>query len=73
MWHWRETFVAGMLEMVEVVKNRYQQEWAVYCLVFGYAGSATGVTSLTHFALNCINMDASWMVTTSTHGSIRRG
>jgi len=45
--YWNETFVAGMAEMVEVMKN--QDKRTVVCSVlFGYT-SAKGVTSLTHF------------------------
>ena len=44
----QETFVVGMPEMVEVVKNQDKRAIsAVGSVLFGYAGSATGVTSLT--------------------------
>ena len=45
IWYRKETFVAGMPEMVEVVKNQDKRGGHT---LFGYAGSATGVTSLTH-------------------------
>jgi hypothetical protein len=49
--YWKETFVAGMPEMVEVMKNQDKCA-ADNSVLFGYT-SAKGVTSLTYFpALN---------------------
>ena len=44
--HWKETFVAEMPEMVEVVKN--QDKHSGQCIVW-LCWSVTGVTSLAHF------------------------
>ena len=43
--YWKETFVAAMPEMVEVKKNKINA--AVGSVLFDYAVSAKGVTSLT--------------------------
>ena len=47
--YWKETFVAGMPEMVEVMKNQDKRA-GVGGVLFGYT-SAKGVTSLSHFIL----------------------
>ena len=45
--YWKETFVAGMPEMVEVMKNQDKRGVESACRVGSHA--AKGVTSLTHF------------------------